>query len=68
MLEAGQGYTTIELKVNFVRPITADTGTLFAEGRIINVGRSLATAEGRLVDPSGRLYAHATTTCFILGR
>jgi uncharacterized protein (TIGR00369 family) len=67
MLEARQGYTTIELKVNFVRPITADTGTLFAEGRIIHFGRSLATTEGRLVDPSGKLYAHATTTCFILG-
>jgi uncharacterized protein (TIGR00369 family) len=68
MLEAGQGYTTIEFKINFVRPITDETGTLFAEGRIINLGRTVATAEGRLVDPSGKLYAHATTTCFILGR
>ena len=67
MLEAGQGYTTLELKVNFVRPITADTGTLFAEGRIINPGRTVATSEGKLVDPSGRIYAHATSTCLILG-
>lgn len=66
MLEAGHGYTTVEFKVNFVRPITADTGTLFAEGRIINLGRTVATSEGKLVDPSGKIYAHATATCLIL--
>lgn len=63
---AGRGYTTVEIKVNFVRPLTEKTGQVLAEGRIINVGRTLATAEGRLTDAAGRLYAHGTTTCALL--
>jgi uncharacterized protein (TIGR00369 family) len=65
MLKAGQGYTTVELKVNFVRPISADTGELRAEGKVIHVGRQIASAEGRLTDARGRLLAHATTTCLV---
>lgn len=64
-LQAGQGYTTLELKVNFVRALTDDVGPVRAEGRVIQVGRQVGTAEGRLVDAAGRLYAHATTTCLI---
>ena len=64
-LEAGQGYTTIELKINYVRGLTDKVGPVRAEGRIIHVGRQLGTAEGRLVDQEGKLYAHATTTCLI---
>jgi len=66
MLPVGKGYTTVELKVNFVRAVMPDSGPLRAEGKIINLGGRIGTAEGRLVDASGRLYAHATTTCLIL--
>ncbi|MBU1740310.1 MAG: PaaI family thioesterase, partial [Proteobacteria bacterium] len=62
-LPAGVGYTTAELKVNFIRPITAETGPLRGEGKVIHVGRRLATAEGRVTDQGGRLYAHGVTTC-----
>ena len=65
-LPAGAGYTTLEIKVNFVRPITADTGRVVAEAKLIHVGGRTATAEGRVVDEAGKLYAHATTTCLIL--
>ncbi len=64
-LPAGQAYTTVELKVNIVRALTDSVPLVRAEGRIIHLGRSLGTAEGRLVGPDGKLYAHATTTCFI---
>ena len=64
-LPAGRGYTTLEIKINYVRAITAATGRLRAEGKTIHVGRQVATAEGRLVDAEGRLYAHATTTCLV---
>jgi uncharacterized protein (TIGR00369 family) len=67
MLEAGQGYTTLELKVNFVKAITAKTGEVRAEGKVIHAGRQTAIAEGRLVDSRGQLLAHATTTCLIFG-
>ena len=65
-LPAGAGYTTLEIKVNFVRPITADTGRVRAEAKLIHVGGRTATAEGRVIDEAGKLYAHATTTCLIL--
>jgi len=65
LLPAGQAYTTVEFKVNLVRPITAKTGPVRAEGRIVATGRRVATAEGRLVDEQGRLYSHGTTTCMI---
>ncbi len=64
-LGAGQGYTTAELKVNIVRPLTDRVPLVRAEGRVIHVGRRMATADGRLVDADGKLYAHASTTCFI---
>jgi uncharacterized protein (TIGR00369 family) len=65
LVPAGGGYTTAELKVNFVRAITRDTPALRAEGRVIHRGRQLATAEGKLVDGTGRLYAHGVTTCLL---
>lgn len=64
-LAAGQGYTTLELKVNFVRPVTHETGKLYAEGRIVHLGSKTATAEGYLRDAEGKLYSHATTTCLL---
>jgi len=66
MLPAGTGYTTVELKVNYLRPITTKTGMVYCEGKIIYVGGRIATAEGRLTDAQGKLYAHGTTTCIIL--
>ncbi len=65
-LKAGSGFTTLEIKVNYVRAMTEKTGLVKAEGKIINVGSRIATAEGRLVDGAGRLLAHGTTTCLIL--
>jgi uncharacterized protein (TIGR00369 family) len=65
MLSAGVGYTTVELKVNFLKPITAETGRLLCEGKTIHVGGRIATAEARLYDEAGKLYGHATTTCMI---
>ena len=62
---AGVGYTTLELKVNLVRPITTETGPVRAVGTAIHVGRRTGTAEGQLLDASGKLLAHGTTTCLI---
>jgi len=64
-LPAGSAYTTLELKVNLVRAITARTGTLTCEGRTIHVGARTATADARLVGADGKLYAHGSTTCMI---
>ena len=64
-LKAGIGYTTIEIKVNYVRAMTDKTGEVRAEGKVINAGSRIATSEGRLVDSSGKLLAHGTTTCLI---
>jgi uncharacterized protein (TIGR00369 family) len=55
----------LELKVNYIRGLTAKTGLVRAEGKVIHLGGQTATAEGRLVDANGRLYAHASTTCLI---
>ena len=66
-LAAGQGYATLETKVNLVRAITAETGEVRAEGAVVHRGKRVATAEGRLVDAAGNLLAHATSTCLILG-
>jgi uncharacterized protein (TIGR00369 family) len=65
MLAPGQGYTTAELSVNLVRGARLDGGPLRAIGTVLHCGRQLATAEGKIVDAQGRLYAHATTTCMV---
>jgi uncharacterized protein (TIGR00369 family) len=67
-LPAGRVYTTLELKLNIVRALTAAVPLVRAEGKLIHAGRQVATAEGRLVGPDGQLYAHATTTCLIFDR
>ena len=64
-LPAGASYTTLEAKVNMTRAVTASTGRLVCEATTVHVGRRIATAEGRLRDASGRLYAHGTTTCLV---
>lgn len=65
-LPAGAAYTTLEIKVNFVRAMTAETGRVRCEAKLIHLGGRTATAEGRIVDEAGKLYAHGTTTCLIL--
>lgn len=64
-LPAGKGFTTLELKVNMVRSLNDGVPLVRAEGKVIHAGRQVATAEGRIVGPDGKLYAHATTTCLI---
>jgi uncharacterized protein (TIGR00369 family) len=65
-LPAGAGYTTLELKVNFVRPITSETGRILCEGTVVHRGGRVATAEGRVfAEADGALLAHGTTTCLI---
>ena len=64
-LDAGIAYTTLEIKVNYVRAMTDRTGPVKVEGKVISVGKRIATAEGRLLDQDGRLLAHGTTTCLI---
>ena len=65
-LKKGQAYTTVELKLNLVRPLTDQTGPVRAEGKIVHAGKQIATSEGRLFGPDGKLYAHGTTTCLII--
>ena len=65
MLPAGSGYTTLEFKISFIRGMSKDTGPVRTEGKVLNVGRRAATAEARITDSSGRLLAHATTTCLV---
>jgi uncharacterized protein (TIGR00369 family) len=65
VLEAGTGYTTLEIKVNYVRPITVATGPVRALGSVLHRGRRTATSEARLVDAAGKLLAHGTCTCLL---
>lgn len=64
-LEKGIAQTTLEFKITLVRPITPETGVITAEGKVLNRGRRVGAAEGRLTDAQGKLLAHATTTCLI---
>ena len=64
-LKKGEGYTTLEIKVNLVRAITKETGLIRATGRLIHRGRTTATSEGDVRDAAGTLLAHGTTTCMI---
>jgi len=63
--EPGTAYTTLEIKINFVRAITDQTGPIRAEGRTLYVGRRSGTAEGKIIDAKGTLLAHGTTTCML---
>lgn len=66
-LPKGVGYTTVELHVNLVRAIQGDSPKLRAVAHVLHRGRTVRTAECKLVDEQGKLYAHATTTCVVLG-
>jgi uncharacterized protein (TIGR00369 family) len=64
-LEKGVAQTTVEFKITLIRPITPETGLIRAEGIVLNRGRRIGTAEGRITDRQGRLLVHGTTTCLI---
>ncbi|WP_308286832.1 PaaI family thioesterase [Actinomadura parmotrematis] len=64
-LPEGAGYTTLELKVNFVRAVPIQGGRLRCEGTTVHMGRRVATCEGRITDQDGRLVAHGTATCMV---
>jgi len=65
LLPEGRAYTTLELKVNYIRALKHDTGRVQAIGKVIHLGGKVATAEGSLIDGAGKLYAHGTTTCLL---
>jgi uncharacterized protein (TIGR00369 family) len=67
LLPAAVGLTTLELKVNFVRPVTLDSGPLCSSANVLHPGKRVMLAEGRMEDNRGRLVAHATSTCMIFG-
>jgi uncharacterized protein (TIGR00369 family) len=67
-LTASQAYTTLELKVAYHKAMTDKTGPVFAEGRILSMGRRVAFAEATLKDASGRLYASATSTLLVIDK
>lgn len=64
-LAPGEGYTTLEFKVNCVRPITETSGEMRCEGKVVHRGGRIATSEAQLVDAAGKLYAHGSETCMI---
>jgi uncharacterized protein (TIGR00369 family) len=61
----GKIFTTLEMKINYVRPITRERGELRCEANMIHAGGRVATAEGRIVDREGQIYAHGTATCML---
>jgi uncharacterized protein (TIGR00369 family) len=64
-LDVGEGYTSLDLTTKFLRPVTVDSGLLTCTGRVISRGRRTALAEAQLTDDTGRLLAHATSSCMI---
>ena len=64
-LEAGDLYTTLELKVNYLRPITVTTGAIRAIATTVHIGRTTAVVEGKVLDAADRIYAYASSTCLI---
>ncbi|MBA3806751.1 MAG: PaaI family thioesterase [Acidobacteria bacterium] len=65
MMPAGRIFTTLEMKINFVRPMRRETGEVRCEAGVIHAGGRVATAEGRIIDAGGKLYAHGTATCML---
>jgi uncharacterized protein (TIGR00369 family) len=66
-LEAEQGFTTVDIRINYLRPLTEASGEVRAEGVVLQGGKRLAYCEGRLLDAAGKLVAHGTGSCMILG-
>jgi uncharacterized protein (TIGR00369 family) len=64
-LPAGAGFTSLEIKVNYVRPVTTETGLLRCEGRVVHTGNRIAVTESRVTDREGKLYAFGVSTVMI---
>ena len=67
-LDAEQGFTTVDIRINYLRPLTRETGEVRAEGRVLQAGRRLAYAEAKLTDAGGKLICHGTGSCLIVAR
>jgi uncharacterized protein (TIGR00369 family) len=67
-LDESQGFTTVDIRINYLRPLTTETGEVRAEGRVLQGGRRLAYGDARLVDAAGKLLCHGTGSCLILPR
>ena len=67
-IEADQAFTTVDIRVNYLRPLTVETGEVRAEGRVIQGGRRLAYCEAKLTDKDGKLICHGTGSCLIFPR
>ncbi len=67
-LAADQGFTTVDIRINYLRPLTVETGEVRAEGKVLQAGRKLAYCEARLTDSAGKLICHGTGSCLILPR
>lgn len=65
MLKPGLAATTLDLNIHYTKATTPRSGLLRAEGKTVHIGKQLGTAEGRLIDPQGRVLAHATTSCLV---
>lgn len=65
VMPAGKVFITLEMKINYVRGLAAGIGPLSCIGSVVHAGRQTATAEGRVVDERGKLYAHGTVTCVL---
>jgi uncharacterized protein (TIGR00369 family) len=65
-LEPDQAFTTVDIRINYLRPLTVETGEVRAEGRVLQAGRRLAYCEARLTDRHGKLICHGTGSCVIL--
>ncbi len=65
MMPAGRVFTTLEMKINYVRPMTREAGEMLCEANVVHAGARVATAEGRIVDRKGKLYAHGSATCIL---
>ena len=65
-LPVGTGYTSLDLSVKFLRPVTVGTGPITAEGNVVHFGRRTALAEARITDDAGKVYATATSSCLVL--
>ena len=65
---AGRSFTTLELKINYIRPLRREVGEVRCEAVVIYAGNRTATAEARVVDAAGKIYAHGTTTCILVER
>jgi uncharacterized protein (TIGR00369 family) len=67
-LDAEQTFTTVDVRINYLRPLTIETGAVRAEGRVLQSGRRLAYSEAHLTDAAGKLICHATGSCLVFAR